>query len=234
MSARISCTNEARDATMKALTAAKPTRAAQGDFPGGTLMLRYSLAGLLIAIVVVSVGCAAITHPTPLWSQIVFTAVVVMLLAATTAAIVGGPRPFAAGFAVFGWGYLLLASGPWSVTVRPHLLTETALARLEPLVVDPGAVYMTGAGLGGPMSGFGGGWGGVLTGGSTVWLTPTQPYNSVAYFPPNPYGYPVSEGNPWLRQIGHTLWAILFAAAGGALARFAAARKKLLAAPAPQ
>jgi hypothetical protein len=190
-------------------------------------MLRYSLAALLIAIVVVSVGCAAITHPTPLWSQIVFTAAVVLLLTASLAAVIGGPRPFAAGFAIFGWGYLLLTSGPWSLTVRPHLLTETVLARLEPLVVDPNVVYPMG-GLGGPT----GGWGGsAWTTGNTL-LIPSSPYyNAISSYTALPYAYVGGEGNPWLRQIGHTLWAILLAAAGGGVARFLAARKQALPEP---
>jgi hypothetical protein len=202
---------------MKTVTAAKPTRAATGLFPGESLMMRYSLAALLIAVVVVSVGCAAITHPTPLWSQIVFTATIVVLLGATVAAIVGRPRPFAAGLAIFGWGYLFLTNGPWAHLVRPHLLTETALAKVEPLVSDPNA---TAGGLGG----YGGGWGGS---GSTLWVGPSGPYGGLATtYTTLPYALVGSDGNPWLRQIGHTLWAILFGAVGGGVARFAAAHKE--------
>jgi hypothetical protein len=207
---------------MKSVTAAKPTRAAIGLSSGGNLMLRYSLAALLAAVVVVSVGCAAITHPTPLWSQIVFTATVVVLLAASVAAVVGGPRPFAAGFAIFGWGYLLLATGPWSATARPHLLTETALARLEPLVIDPNAAYATG-GMGGPSLAWSGG---LWSGGSTYLVAPNAPLTSTINYLTLPYAYAPTDGNPWLRQIGHTLWAILLGAAGGAGARFAAANAR--------
>jgi hypothetical protein len=189
-------------------------------------MLRYSLAAMLIAVVVVSVGCAAITHPTPLWSQIVFTGVVVLLLAATVAAVVGGPRPFAAGLAIFGWGYLLLTSGPWAASVRPHLLTETALARLEPLVVDASAanwqVWRNSPVLYG---GYGGDFFDVDNNDGR-WTTSSSLNINTVNYASLPYSLiAAGNGNPWLRQIGHSLWAILFGVAGGAAARLAAARK---------
>ncbi len=179
-------------------------------------MLRYSLGGLLVAVLAVSVGCAALVNPSPLWSQIVFTGTVVILLAATVGATVGGPRPVAAGLAIFGWGYLLLTSGPWAASVRPHLLTEAALVRLEPLVLEP-AVF------GGGGFGAGGGYGGGGFGGA-----PWNIMGNMAWTPSNGWswgGFP-SEESTWLRQIGHTLWALVFGVAGGALARVAARRRK--------
>jgi hypothetical protein len=182
-------------------------------------MLRYSLGALLGAVLVASVGCAALVNPTPLWSQIVFTAVVVWLLSATVAAVVGRPRPFAAGFAIFGWGYLLLTSGGWSASIKPHLLTEAALAKLEPLVIDPnqaaGAYAWTTAGN---MNNWGGG--------STIWVAPNNLWptsNSLTFT-----GLPAAPGidaGSCLHQIGHALWAILFGVCGGGLARFVACRK---------
>ena len=41
-------------------------------------MLRYSLGTLLVAVLFVAVACAALVHPTPLWSQTIFTATVVL------------------------------------------------------------------------------------------------------------------------------------------------------------
>ena len=43
-------------------------------------MLRYSLGALLGAVLLAAVGCAALVNPTPLWSQITFTATVVSSL----------------------------------------------------------------------------------------------------------------------------------------------------------
>jgi hypothetical protein len=181
-------------------------------------MLRYSLGALLSAVLAASVGCAALVNPTPLWSQIVFTSAVVWLLGATVAAVVGRPKPFAAGFAIFGWGYLLLTNGGWSANIRPHLLTEAALAKLEPLVVDPnqaGASYalLTANNLN-------------TWGGSTVWVTPNSPWSTANYLTLT--GMPAAPGSDagsCLRQIGHALWALLFGVGGGALARWVARRK---------
>ena len=50
-------------------------------------MLRYSLGTLLAAVLLAAVGCAALVNPTPLWSQLVFTATVVLLLGATVWAV---------------------------------------------------------------------------------------------------------------------------------------------------
>jgi hypothetical protein len=183
-------------------------------------MLRFSLGSLLAAVLVVAVGCAALVHPTPLWSQIVFTATLVLLLSATVLAVVARPQPFASGLTIFGWGYLLLTSGPWSASVRPHLLTETALAKLSPLVTDPNdpaqqVIYASGV-YGSPTL-----WGG----GSTIWTTSTNLNTSYVAYPTLTTHPVMSEGVASLHQIGHALWANVFGVIGGAVGRYAAWRK---------
>jgi hypothetical protein len=181
-------------------------------------MLRYSLGALLCAVLFVAVACAALANPIPLWSQIVFTATAVLFLGATVFAVVGRPRPVAAGFAVFGWGYLLLASGPFGAAVRPHLLTESLLARLAPLVVDPNVTYpQVVIERSVPLNAW--------TGGSTLWVAPSDSSVFHTTLAGYPYIVSSSDGSSWLHQIGHTLWAVLFAAVGGALGRLAGKRK---------
>jgi hypothetical protein len=183
-------------------------------------MLRYSLGALLVAVLVVAVGCAALVNPTPLWSQIVFTSTLVLILGAVVAAAAAWPRPFATGFAIFGGAYLLLACGTWATLVRPHLLTETALAKLEPLVIDPNQsatqtqLWLTGASFDPNV-------------GSTLWGGPNALYNingGYVSVPSWPYQLVVSDGGSF-RQIGHSLWAIVLGALGGAVARLAARRR---------
>jgi hypothetical protein len=181
-------------------------------------MLRYSLGALLGAVLVASVGCAALVNPTPLWSQIVFTATVVWLLGASVAAVVGRPRPFACGFAIFGWGYLLLTSGGWSANTKPHLLTESALTKLEPLVVDPNQAAAALAWTTGTTVNT---WGG----GNTIWVAPNNLIPATSYVTLTGLPTPASgEASQCLHQIGHALWTILFGAMGGVLGRSAARR----------
>src|SRR5262245_1390595 len=96
-------------------------------------MLRFSLLTLLVAVLLISVACAAVASGSDLWAWIVVTATVLALLIATVGALYlpGKRRAFAGGFAICGWGYLLLVQGPWSASVTPRLLTTVALNHLQ-------------------------------------------------------------------------------------------------------
>jgi hypothetical protein len=72
--------------------------------------LRVSISNLMCAIVVVSLGLAALSSGEALWRQIVNTITVLLLLFAAIAARYGGP--FWYGFAIVGWGIFLLGPGP--------------------------------------------------------------------------------------------------------------------------
>ena len=95
--------------------------------------IRFPIAGLMLAVLVVALGLAALRNATEIWAGATF----LLTCAVLTLAIVGvvcrdrSERPWWIGFALFGWGYLALAF--WS----SHELPTTALlnwleARLNP------------------------------------------------------------------------------------------------------
>src|SRR5829696_8895385 len=77
---------------------------------------RYSIGGLMVAIVFVSVCLAALRNPTIVWASALFTLTVALLCTAVLAAMAahGHARLTRAGLAVFGWAYLGIAFGPGS------------------------------------------------------------------------------------------------------------------------
>jgi hypothetical protein len=116
----------------------------------------------------------------------------------------GQRRAFWAALAAFGWGYLLLAFGPWCETsVRPRLLTTNLLDALLP-VLHP-APDMT----------------------VRLWdATTGRPVNSVAF---SPHGKVLSwramtAGTPAaarerFQDVGHSLTALLVGVLGGLAGR---------------
>ncbi len=96
--------------------------------------MRLSLTWLLIATAVFGLLMAGIARPTPLWTEIVFSFTLLCLTAAALASIAGSSprRWFWRGFALVGFGYLVLALyfGDQS---RPHLITQRALKELDEL-----------------------------------------------------------------------------------------------------
>jgi hypothetical protein len=84
-------------------------------------MLKYSLLHLLTVLLLAGVAAAALTRASSTWECVVLTSTLVALAASVVAALFR--RPFAIGFAVFGWVYLLLLYAPWFSDLRPKLLT---------------------------------------------------------------------------------------------------------------
>ncbi len=116
------------------------------------MRVRFTIAGLMIAVVVFAVGLAGLRAASPLWASAVFTITVTLLTTAIlgAAACRGRPRVAWLGFSVFGWTYLLatfwLWPGPNGVTAPPFL-TKAILDSLEPqsqkgaiMTFDPGPV----------------------------------------------------------------------------------------------
>ncbi len=94
----------------------------------------------MIAVVFAAVGFAALREPySTFWASLVFTLTVLALTTATLGAILRR-GPAWSGFALFGWGWLILAFGPWrgpestpvpiplSTLVLHHLANRVALA----------------------------------------------------------------------------------------------------------
>ena len=87
-------------------------------------------------------GLAAIRSSSLLSTQFVFTVALSLLLVSLVGAIVGKPRSFWVGAAVFGWGYGILAFGPWfSENVEPWLLTTRILDELFMRFIAPVKIY---------------------------------------------------------------------------------------------
>ncbi len=93
-------------------------------------MFRFRLGAMMMVVLVLGVGFAAIRAGTPLWAAVFVTLALLVLSAATVGAALRRGRPRAAwgGFAFFGWVYLLLSLGPGaSEALAPHLLTTHAI-----------------------------------------------------------------------------------------------------------
>src|SRR5688572_26699431 len=112
-------------------------------------MFRFSLSTLLVSVLAVGLGCAALLNPTPLIEKIVFTATLAMLVFATLAGLYlpRSTRAFYGGFAVSGWLYFAINSAPLSTetdfgispqTVKDRLLTTLCLRLLDPILAKPG------------------------------------------------------------------------------------------------
>ncbi|MBI1904548.1 MAG: hypothetical protein HYS13_25925 [Planctomycetia bacterium] len=98
-------------------------------------MLKYSLLHLLTVLLLAGVAAAALTRASSTWECLVLTATLIALSASVVAAVFR--RPFAVGFAVFGWVYLLLLYAPWFSDLRPKLLTTWSVDWLYGKVQRP-------------------------------------------------------------------------------------------------
>src|SRR5690349_20814242 len=96
-------------------------------------MRRVSIAGLMVVVSVCGVAAAALARPTDLWAGVMLL-VTLALLGFSLLAVLNrreGQRAFWQGFAIFGWGYLILTLGPWFKDfVGPGLATHQALDAL--------------------------------------------------------------------------------------------------------
>jgi hypothetical protein len=88
-------------------------------------MLKYSLFGLFLVVLIACFGFAAMAANSELSRQAMLTLTVALLIAANLAAIFRPPgkRAFAGGFAIAGWIYFLL-SFDVALGLRDNLLTH--------------------------------------------------------------------------------------------------------------
>jgi hypothetical protein len=111
---------------------------------------RLTIAHLMILILLVGFSFAALRNANEFWASATYTLAIILIAAAVVGAFArkGGARITWAGFAVFGWAYLLidllpdrsfgsLGAGPipW-----PSLLIEWGTALLQPFIhpLSPG------------------------------------------------------------------------------------------------
>jgi hypothetical protein len=91
---------------------------------------RFTIAGLLGVITVLGIGLAALREASDLWDSGLFTLTLGVLLVAVLLAVHRREdrRAFWFGFTLCGWGYMALSLVP---SIEPRLLTTKALAYLD-------------------------------------------------------------------------------------------------------
>ena len=100
---------------------------------------RVTIAQLILVVVVVAIGLAAIRSGSPAWSgamlSITFFAMICSLLGIALGR--GTRRVYWSGFATLGWSYLLLVYVPWlHENIGQYLLAPNLFSQLE--VAPPG------------------------------------------------------------------------------------------------
>ncbi len=174
--------------------------------------IRISVAGLMGIVLFCGAGFAA-SAPSRLVASAMFSAALLILGLVTALSRRGrrGSRPFWRGFAACGWAYLLISCGPWFRTeVGPYLITTAALDLAYPrLLADPSKVadYAI-LRITYPIESQ---W--------KVWRGVDQHIDRSI----RNSDYNVSASASYLR-IGHSLFSIVFAYAGGYVAVLLAAR----------
>jgi hypothetical protein len=106
---------------------------------------RFSIAALMVVVMLCGVATAALRSASKGWAVTVFTIALLTLGIAVLAAMLGhGPgRSFAVGFVLFGFGYWLLSSGPWFMeAVRPRLVTTRLVEGMRDRVEMPLSVQI--------------------------------------------------------------------------------------------
>jgi hypothetical protein len=91
---------------------------------------RYHIGGILILVLFLGVGFAALREADDIWDSLALSATAGVLLVSVLLLIhrKAEKRAFWAGFALLGWGYVGLTLSP---SVEPRLLTTKALAYLD-------------------------------------------------------------------------------------------------------
>jgi hypothetical protein len=174
---------------------------------------------MLAIVAFVAFGCVSLSNATATWACMAFTGAVIILLISAVGIVYGESerRAYCIGTSLFGWTYLLLSFAPgFMESTRPHLLTTPLLDLLHRqverwielpkdypgflreseslgIVVVPDTArdrYEMWAGAAAIRSAGRGGYS---------------------------YGFPIAEH---FHTVGHALFAILFATAGGLVARF--------------
>ena len=92
--------------------------------------IRFTIASLLVVVLFIGVGFAALRESNDLWDSGVFTLTLGVLLISILLAVhrTESRRAFWLGFALFGWIYLGLSLVP---SIESRLITTKALAYLD-------------------------------------------------------------------------------------------------------
>jgi hypothetical protein len=198
--------------------------------------LRFSLGWLLGVVAAVAFACAAIRAESDLWASLAFTLCLGVLLVSIVGVLFSAaePRAFWTGFAVFGWGYLLLVFGPWFDHFGRSIITTKLLkqlhVKLQRTIPAPAASVASSPGGSAGMGMGQAPWGSPGAGqGSPQGMDPMaaggwQPGGGAGMGGTRIVG-PSSE-QVW--RVGHSLFALLFAVVGGGLASWFYGRRQQL------
>jgi hypothetical protein len=177
---------------------------------------RFSIRGLMVVIVLLGIGFAALRYPTPFWTNVWYSFTVASLTLAVPAAVYrrGEQRAFWVGFAACGWVYYLLALAPWLEREAGfQLVTTTMLDLMAPHIVQTD--YLVRGYVGGFNPQY-----------SPVQPTPWQVWNLPEFPPDNAWhkvGYVTLVSPGLYLRIGHAFCCLLIALVGGGIVRYLAA-----------
>jgi hypothetical protein len=161
---------------------------------------RMPIFGLMGIVLACGLAFAAIRSPTFQAVSVTFTVALTILLASIVGSIFGRHRVFWIGFAIFGWGYAILALAPGSWTnIRPYLVTSHLINGLANAMDLP---------RGGP--------------GVVNWMMRDVPYQEDSGLGDWNRSY---MGNR-LQRIGHSIATVVHGVAGGVLAVWLANRSR--------
>jgi hypothetical protein len=100
--------------------------------------VRFSIAGLLASVVACGYGMACLRYASAPWAQALYSIALGLLVLALIgiACRAGSRRTFWTGFAIAGWSYLLVATGPWfHDTLSRRLVTTRLLDWAYPVLI---------------------------------------------------------------------------------------------------
>ncbi len=166
--------------------------------------LRFTLRQLLAMAALIALALPALINASLWWATAWFTGALVMLAVSLLGILYRGRRrrAFWVGFALFGWGYMILLYGPFLGShFGPRLATTKALAYLQPLVQK------------------------APVGDSRMSRVSPSDFalNSELYLAWKTEiegnGFPLPRWDHF-QQVGHSLFALLLASGGGLLARW--------------
>jgi hypothetical protein len=164
--------------------------------------VRFPIAALMVAVLIVALGLAALRNSSAAWAGVTFLLTCGVLCLAIVGIVCDGDarRAWWLGFALFGWGYLVLAF--WSSVELPTMVLLDAIGEHLGLAVQ-----------------FRGGMGGGMRS-AGLW--------GPAFF--GNFGGFGGPGDRSIQQICHCLWALLAALLGGITASvlFGGSRERAL------
>lgn len=176
-------------------------------------MFRFSISTLLVGVLAVGLGCAALANPSPMLEKIVVTAVLALLGIATLWGLYlpRATKAFYGGFAVSGWLYFAIVTLPLSTetdlalgmapqNLKDRLLTTDCLRLLDPILAKPEPAPDVPKQL----------RIGVTQTGDGIYMLNPEYYH--------PYPQPMEDRSAFY-NIGQLLFVMLFGAVGGALAQ---------------